>query len=210
MLLLQISILKLLKIWAERTKYIGNGFGYRKRLSKRTSSIFHLKKVTTFCTLHAASARNQEIEAFWSRLKIYNLPWWIDFFSDLMKRRIFNPGCQLYHEALIFSCMPIIQAQLNYFVRIWNIQEIRQSSISPGGVPEIFFNVPSTVGFDKKGSFVDDLDLRVAQDISDIKQHSICKNDEIYELFICIQLLISRNWKFHVTRRTLLLFMLKS
>ena len=36
---------------------------------------------------------------------------------------------------------------------------------SPGGVPEILFNAPSTVGFDKKGYSVDDLDLCVAQDI---------------------------------------------
>ena len=81
--------------------------------------------------------------------------------------------------------MPVIQAQLNHFVRIWNIREIRKCSISPGGVPEILFNAPSTVGFDKKGYSVDDLDLRVAQDIIGIDQHPICKNEEIHELFIC-------------------------
>ena len=32
---------------------------------------------------------------------------------------------------------------------------------------------------------MDDLDLRVAQDIIGIKQHHICKNDETHELFIC-------------------------
>ena len=81
--------------------------------------------------------------------------------------------------------MPVIQAQLNDFVRIWNIRKIRKSSTSPGGVPEILFNAPSTVGFDKKGYSVDDLDLRVAQGIIGIDQHPICKNDQIYELLIC-------------------------
>ena len=81
--------------------------------------------------------------------------------------------------------MPVIQAQLNYFVRIWNIREIRKSSTSPGGVPEILFNAPSAVGFDKKGYSVDDLDLRVAQDRIGIDKHPICKNDELHELFIC-------------------------
>ena len=58
--------------------------------------------------------------------------------------------------------MPVIQAQLNDFVRIWNNREIKKSSTCPGGVPEVLFNAPSTVGFDKKGYYVDDLDLRVA------------------------------------------------
>ena len=66
--------------------------------------------------------------------------------------------------------MPVIQAQLNDFVRIWNIREIRKSLTSPGGVPEILFNAASTVGFDKKGYSADDLDLRVAQDIAGIDQ----------------------------------------
>ena len=81
--------------------------------------------------------------------------------------------------------MSVIQAQLNDFVRIWNIWEISKSSISPGGVAEILFNAPSTVGFDKKGYSVDDLDLRVAQNIIGIDQHPFCKNDQIHELLIC-------------------------
>ena len=135
--------------------------------------------------LYAASTRNQRIEAFWSWLKKFNLSWWIDSFTDLIKCRIYNPGSEFHREALIFSFMLVTQAQLNDFARIWNIREIRKSLTSPGGVPEILFNAPSTVGFDKKGYSVDDLDLRVAQDIIGIDQHPICKNDEMHELFIC-------------------------
>ena len=65
---------------------------------------------------------------------------------------------------------------MNGFVRIWNIWEIKKSSTSPGGVPEILFHAPSAVGFGKKGYSVDDLDLRVAQDKIGIEQHPICKN----------------------------------
>ena len=64
--------------------------------------------------------------------------------------------------------MPVIQTQLNGFVRIWNIRKIKKSSISPDGVPEILLNAPSIVEFDKKGYSVDDLDLSVAQGIIDI------------------------------------------
>ena len=81
--------------------------------------------------------------------------------------------------------MSVIQAQLNDFVRICNIRKIRKSSTSPGGVPEILFNALSTVRFDKKGYSVDDIDLRVAQDIIGIDQHPLCKNDQIHELLIC-------------------------
>ena len=81
--------------------------------------------------------------------------------------------------------MSVIQAQLNDFVRIWNMRKIRKSSTSPGGVPEILFNALSTVRFDKKGYYVDDIDLRVAQDIIGIDQHPLCKNDQIHELLIC-------------------------
>ena len=56
--------------------------------------------------------------------------------------------------------MRVIQAQLNNFVLIWNIWEIRKFSTSPGGVPEILFNATSTVGFEKNGYSVDDLNLR--------------------------------------------------
>ena len=45
----------------------------------------------------------------------------------------------------------ILQTQLNGFVRIWDIQKIKKSSISPDGVLEILFNAPSIVEFDKKG-----------------------------------------------------------
>ena len=74
---------------------------------------------------------------------------------------------------------------MNDFVRIWNIREIRKCSTSLDDVLEILVNAASTVGFDKKGYSVEDLDLLVAQDIIGIDQHPICKNDEIHELFIC-------------------------
>ena len=76
LLLLQISVLKLLQIcvehhihcewtWVQKT-FIVKNFKY-----------FSLKTVTVF--LYAASTRNQRIEAFWSRIKKFNLSWWIDF-----------------------------------------------------------------------------------------------------------------------------------
>ena len=53
--------------------------------------------------------------------------------------------------------MPVIQAQLNDFVRIWNIRKTLEHSWN----------------------------IHVALDIISIDQHPICKNDEMHELFIC-------------------------
>ena len=75
--------------------------------------VFFTKNSNSF--LYAASTRNQRIEAFFSLLKGFNLSWWIDFSTDLIKCRIFNPGSEFHREALIFSFMPVIQAQLNDF-----------------------------------------------------------------------------------------------
>ena len=94
---------------------------------------------------------------------------------------------------------------MNDFVRIWNIREIRKSSTSLGGVTEKLFNAPSTVGFNKKGYFVDDLDLSVAQDIIGIDNILFARTTRCMNYSYAT--LISTNWKFHVTQRTLLLFM---
>ena len=169
--------------------------------------VFFTKSSNSF--LYAASTRNQRIEAFWSRLKKLNLSWWIDFFSNLIKCRIFNPGSHLHREALIFRFMPVIQAQLNDFVRIWNIRKIRKLSTCPGSVPEILFNAPSTVAFDEKGYSVDDLDLRVAQDIIGIVISHILFVRTTRCMSYSYAALISTNLKFHVTQRMLLFFMLK-
>ena len=45
--------------------------------------VFFTKNSDSF--LYAASTRNQRIEAFWSWFKIFNLSWWIDFYTDLIK-----------------------------------------------------------------------------------------------------------------------------
>ena len=74
---------------------------------------------------------------------------------------------------------------VGWFCMYLEHSEIRKSSTSPGGIQEILFNATSTIGFDKKGYSVDDLDLRVTQDIIGIDQDPICKNDEMHELFRC-------------------------
>ena len=45
--------------------------------------VFFTKNSNSF--LYTASTRNQRIKAFWSWIQNFNLFWWIDFFSNLIK-----------------------------------------------------------------------------------------------------------------------------
>ena len=43
--------------------------------------------------------------------------------------------------------MPILQKELNKFLITWINWNVRQSAAAPGGVPEVLFHMPGTVGF---------------------------------------------------------------
>ena len=72
---------------------------------------------------------------------------------------------------LFFSFIPVIQAELNEFMRRWNCRNIRKSAEAPGGVPEMLFNVPAVVGFPKKGINVSKRDIQIAK--KDSRYYSI-------------------------------------
>ena len=90
--------------------------------------------------LYTASTRNQRIEAFWARLKKFRTSWWMDFFQTMLKTGLFKPSLEMHQELLLFCFMPVIQAELNDFVRVWNLRNVRQSAAGPGGKPDILFS----------------------------------------------------------------------
>ena len=135
--------------------------------------------------LYAASTRNQRIEAFWSRLKKFKLSWWIDFFTDMIKCRLHKPSSPLHKEVLMFCYMPVLQAQLNECSRLWNSRRIRQSASAPGGIPDMLFNIPSTVGFQAQGIDVNPTDIQVAQNVLGIDHHPVCRDEDLHELLLC-------------------------
>ena len=70
-------------------------------------------------------------------------------------------------------------------MRTWNGRNIRKTAEAPGGVPEMFLNLPAIVGFPKKGANVSERDIQVDEETVVIAQYSTYFDKEIYELPIC-------------------------
>ena len=135
--------------------------------------------------IYAKSTRNQRIKSFWSRLKKYKLNWWIDFFKCIINTNLPKPSSAIHREVLVFSFIPVIQTELNIFMRIQNCRNIRKSAGAPGGVPMMLFNVPAVVRFPKKGTNVCEKDLQVAEEALGIGQYPTYFDKDIYDLKIC-------------------------
>ena len=100
---------------------------------------------------YAASTENQRIEACGSRLKKFKLSWWIDIFSDLIKRITFNQDITFITRLLYLVLYRSYKHNGMVLYVFRTFREVRQSSRS---VPEILFSVSSTIGLDKKGYFM--------------------------------------------------------
>ena len=62
--------------------------------------VYFTKNVESF--VYASSTRNQRIECLWSRLKKFRLNWWINFFSEITKIRLFKPHLSSHQKCLLF------------------------------------------------------------------------------------------------------------
>ena len=129
--------------------------------------------------VYAASTGNQGIEAYWSRLKKFHLCWWIDFFSKMVYNGMFRLNLENYQECLLFCFLPIIQKELSEFTKSWNLRFVRQSLIVPAGKFDLLFEVPSLIGYPKKGAAVQESDIGIATDIMGINHYPVYKNKEM-------------------------------
>ena len=145
--------------------------------------VFWTRSETSY--IASTSTRNQRIEASWSRLKKFKLSWWIDFFSAMINNFIHKPDCLMHKEVLLFCFMPVLQAELNEWLRLWNTRRVRKSANAPGGIPEVLFNVPTVAGFRDRGVIVDDADIESARSVLGIHYPPFSTYDDLHELLIC-------------------------
>ena len=103
----------------------------------------------------------------------------------MISTNLHKTSSTIHREVFVFSVIPVIQAALNEFMRMWNCQNIRKSAEAPRGVPELLFNLPAIVGFPKKGTNVIERDMQVDEETVVIAQYSAYFDKEIYELPIC-------------------------
>ena len=64
----------------------------------------------------------------------------------MINTNLHKPSSTIHRKVLVSSFVPVIQVELNEFMRTWNCRNIRKSAKAPGGVPEMLFNVPTIVG----------------------------------------------------------------
>lgn len=145
--------------------------------------VFFTNDINSF--LYATSTRNQRIEAFWSRLKKYRLCWWIAFFEEMEKERLYKSFLETHAETLLFVFIPIIQSELNEFGRVWNSRNVRQSAAAPGGKPDILYVMPQGIGFENQGFVPSDDDITVARDVIGIDHCPVSKNKDLHDLLEC-------------------------
>ena len=135
--------------------------------------------------LYAASTRNQRIEAFWSGLKRFKTEWWIQLFSGMVKDSVYKPQSNIHQEALLFCFRPVLQCELNEFMRTWNARNVRQSAEAPGRKPYILFYLPSLIAYTNQGIKVKQIDISIGQDTVGFGYHPVFKDEDLHELFLC-------------------------
>ena len=96
-----------------------------------------------------------------------------------------RPQLETHVECLLFCFLPMIQLELNDVVKTWNIRQVRQSSSSPGGEPDILYHLPETVGYSKMGLTVSGEYLAIAGDTVGLDHHTLHRNKAVHELLTC-------------------------
>ena len=66
-----------------------------------------------------------------------------------------------------------------------NTRNVGQSANTPGGKPDILFNVPSTANAEFQGIEVTNEDITVAKDVIGIDCSPLWKNRDLHELLQC-------------------------
>ena len=96
----------------------------------------------------------------------------------MIDTNLHKPTSVIHREVFVFSVIPVIQADLNEFMRTQNCRNIHKSPEAPGGVPEMLFNLPAIVSFPKKGT---NISKRDKKDDKEIYEPPMCytKNNKL-------------------------------
>ena len=103
----------------------------------------------------------------------------------MVNEGVHRPQLETHVKCLLFSFLPIIQLELNDVVKTWNMRQVRQSSSSPGGKPDILYYLPETVGYSKMGLTVSEEYLTIAEEFVGLDHYPRHRNKTVHELFIC-------------------------
>ncbi|KAE8277943.1 hypothetical protein D5F01_LYC23869 [Larimichthys crocea] len=93
--------------------------------------------------MYGTSTSNQRIESWWSYFQKQRSQFWMDLFSDLRERHLFN-GSPAHTKWLQYCFLGILQKELDEYKQYCNTHNIRpvQQSRCPSGKPEAMYHVP--------------------------------------------------------------------
>jgi hypothetical protein len=115
--------------------------------SFHTDSVCGDKSVIT-----GKSTGNQRIERYWGSLRGCFSQYYMTLFKDLQDHGAFNNTNDIQVEALRFSFMELLQAELDRVKREWNLHTVRKSTMAqaPPGKPELLFSCPEDIHGDEE------------------------------------------------------------
>ncbi|CAL9692552.1 unnamed protein product [Knipowitschia caucasica] len=99
------------------------------------------------CYITGSSNHNQRIEQWWGFLRKQHAQYWMDAFH-LLKDRDQYSGDFLDKNLIQFTCLEIIERELQEVSRLWNTHTIRRSrnAVSPPGKPIVMYRLPQLFG----------------------------------------------------------------
>ena len=75
--------------------------------------------------------------------------------------------------------------ELNEFLMTCSSWNVRQSAADPGGVPDVLFHIPGTVGFQNQGIGAERRNVDAAEGVLVVISLPFFRNKHFYELFEC-------------------------
>ncbi|CAI5677978.1 unnamed protein product [Oreochromis niloticus] len=129
--------------------------------------------------MYGTSTTNQRIESSWSSFRKQRTQFWIELFSDLRERHLFNGSHE--HKCLLrYVFLNVLQKELDEYRDLWNTHTIRpvRQSCCPSGKPEAMYHLPHRYGGRQCGFQVPQEILHQFDDILPA-QYSLCGDDNL-------------------------------
>ncbi|XP_023192286.1 uncharacterized protein LOC111612172 [Xiphophorus maculatus] len=129
---------------------------------------------------YGSSTGNQRIESWWSFFRRGRSQFWMDLFGDLRDSGNFNGSVE--HQCLLRFCFTrVLQKDLDECKNLWNNHRIRPSRLAscPGGIPNELYLLPHRYGSRDCGFPVEDSDLDVFPEASQVTE--LCGDKDIEE-----------------------------
>ncbi|XP_063076248.1 uncharacterized protein LOC134466278 isoform X1 [Engraulis encrasicolus] len=105
------------------------------------------RSIVRNCYIAGSSNHNQRIESWWAFLRSHHAQYWMNRFQELKDKDCFT-GDFLDKQLILFTCLSIIQEELQQVAQLWNTHVVRKSrnAVAPSGRPILMYTLPHLFG----------------------------------------------------------------